>query len=412
MKRIVLLSMCLTAIIAAVVTLQPSFAATTQPTDAEITALNQQIAERKNKIKEIEKNIQVYKNEADKKRAEAVSLANQLSLIDNRITQTELDIQATEEKLETIKLEIKIIEKAIQEKEEAIARHQEIIAEFIRNIHTESDKSIVEILAIYDTFSEFYNRLQYLQTVERDLSNSTKALKLAKADLEGKQIETEERKEAYQELNDQLGGQKNVLEDQAETKEDLLTETQASELKFKTLLNSLKKQYQQVEGEIGSIERDVRKKLEAKKKFDDDQKFDDGSSFMWPAPSRYITAQFHDKDYPFRHVFEHSGIDIRAAQGTPMKAVGSGYVARARKCGSWECYSYVLIVHAGGLSSLYGHMSNIVVSEDQFVSRGDVIGYSGGTPKTPGAGPFVTGAHLHFEIRRNGIPVNPLNYIK
>ncbi len=410
-KRVALFGLFSIIVITAFLTVWPVFAVT-PPTDAEINALNQQITERKNKIKEIEKNIEVYKTEAEKKRAEAVSLSNQLSLIDNRITQTQLDIQATQEKLETIKLEILLIEKAIQEKEQDIARHQEIIAEFIRNIFTESDKTMVEILAVYDTFSEFYNRLQYLQTVERDLSDTTKALKIAKADLEAKQAETEERKNAYQDLNENLSGQKVDLEEQADSKEDLLSQTQASELKFKTLINTYKKQYQQVEGEIGSIERDVRKKLEAKKNFDDESKFDDGTTFMWPTASKYITAQFHDKNYPFRNVFEHSGIDIRAAHGTALKAVGSGYIARARKCSTWECYSYVLIVHSDGISTLYGHMSNIIVREDQFVSRGDIIGYSGGTPKTAGAGPFVTGAHLHFEVRKNGIPVNPLGYLK
>lgn len=405
-----LLLICTAVLLTGVVAYQPVFGVTAQQTDAEVDALNKQIAERKNKIKEIEKTIEVYKSEIQKKRSEAVSLSNQLSIIDNRLTQTELDIQATEQKLETIKLEIQLLDRAIKEKEDAIARQLDIIGEFIRNIHEESDKSLVEILAVYDTFSEFYNRLQYLQTVERDLSNSTKALKLAKAELQTKQKETEDRKGAYENMNENLSGQKEALENQSEVKADLLSETQASELKYKTLLANLKKQYQQVENEIGSIERNVRKKLEAKK--DIENKLESSGSLGWPAPSRYVTAYFHDSDYPFRHVFEHNGIDIRASHGTAIKASGAGYVAQARRCSTWQCYSYVMIVHADGLSTVYGHLSSVAVSSDQFVGKGDVIGYSGGTPKTPGAGPFVTGAHLHFEVRKNGIPVNPLNYIK
>ncbi len=411
MKRFVSFFLIISFLVPAAI-IKPSFAAPQQTAnDPEIDTLNQQITEKKNKIKEIEKSIEVYKKEVEKKRTEAVSLSNQLGILDNRITQTELDIRSTQEKLETIQLEIKILEKAIAEKEEAIARHQEIIAEFLRNFQTEGDKNLVEILAIYDTFSEFYNRLQYLQTVEQDLSNSTKSLKIAKADLEVRQKETESKKESYKELNENLVGQKDQLEGQADHKETLLTETQASEMKYKTLLANLKKQYQQVENEIGGIERAVRKKLDAKKVFDEENKFDDGTTFSWPTQSKYVTAKFHDTDYPFRNVFEHSGIDIRASQGTPIRAAGNGYIAKARKCGSWECYAYVLVVHANGLSTLYGHLSNIVVAEDQFVTKGDIIGYSGGTPKTVGAGPFVTGAHLHFEVRKNGIPVNPLNYL-
>ncbi len=133
--------------------------------------------------------------------------------------------------------------------------------------------------------------------------------------------------------------------------------------------------------------------------------------FSWPVPSHKINAYFHDKDYPFIKVFQHSGLDMKASYGTSVRAAASGYVAVAKRCSSASCYSYVLLVHNGTLSTVYGHLSQILVSPDQFVNRGDVIGVSGGTPGTVGAGPFVTGAHLHFEVRVNGIPVDPMPYL-
>jgi murein DD-endopeptidase MepM/ murein hydrolase activator NlpD len=137
---------------------------------------------------------------------------------------------------------------------------------------------------------------------------------------------------------------------------------------------------------------------------------EDVGDFLWPVPSHVINATFHDPDYPFKNVMQHSGIDIRASQGTPVHAAASGYVATAKKCTLASCYSYVLVIHTESLSTLYGHLSAIYVTPNQFVTKGDIIGLSGGTPGAVGSGPFVTGPHLHFEVRLNGIPVNPLNY--
>lgn len=98
----------------------------------------------------------------------------------------------------------------------------------------------------------------------------------------------------------------------------------------------------------------------------------------------------------------HAGVDWSCSQGTPVMATASGKVVRA---GWYSGYGYCVdIQHADGVMSRYGHLSSIKVSVGQSVSQYDTIAYSGNTGDS-------TGPHLHFEIRLNGTPVNPLNYV-
>ncbi len=376
----------------------------------EISELNTKISDKKNKIKELEDAIEAVRNKITKKRTEAVSLSNQISILDNRNIQVELDIEATKAKLDTLNLEIERLEISIEKKEFDISKQKKILAEFIRTIHQQEGKDFIEIIAAYDDFSDFYSRIQYLEAIEQDIARTTKSLRIAKVELQEKKEGTETRKGVYVSLNEDLEAKKSDLDEQAFLKSNLLAQTHASELQFSALQNSLKKKAKEIENEITGIEQEVRRKLESENKLTSGS-FDDSGLMLWPAPSKYITAYFHDPDYPYRHVFEHSGLDIRAGQGTALRAAASGYVARARRCSASTCYSYLVLVHNGGLSTVYGHLSKLLVSEDQFVAKGDVVALSGGTPGTVGAGPFVTGPHLHFEVRKNGIPVNPLGYL-
>ncbi|MBT3817523.1 MAG: peptidoglycan DD-metalloendopeptidase family protein [Candidatus Magasanikbacteria bacterium] len=376
----------------------------------EINILNKKIADKQAKVKEIEKSISAYKTKINQKRLEAVSLSNQMSILDNRIVQVELDIEATEYKMDTLQLEIEALDLQVGKKETVMFRQKKIIGDLLRTIQQNDEKKYIEIAASYENFSEFYNQVQYIETLEEGLGDSIRTLRLVKEELEEAQEQKQERKDTYEDMHNDLVYKREELDQQIFVKEDLLVQTHASELTFKTLLGSLKKEYQQVENEISGIENEVRRKLEAQNKFKNVESVEQ-SKLSWPSDCRYVTAYFHDKDYPFRHIFEHNAIDLAIAHGTPLKAAASGYVARARHCSTAKCYSYVMVVHSGGISTVYGHMSNIIVTEDQYVTRGDVIGYSGGRPGTNGAGPFTTGAHLHMEVRKNGIPVNPLNYL-
>ena len=373
----------------------------------EIEQLNKQIAEKKEKIKELEDTINKYNKNIEQKRVEAESLKNQLGILDNHLAKAEADIELTQEKIKQTQLEIEALEITIADKEAVLEKQKKIIIKVVQSINADKQKNYLEVLLTNRSFADFYDQLQYTMKIYADLGQSIKVLRLVKEDLQTKREQVVNKKKMYENFKADLETKREKLEDQSEAKEILLTKTKSSELKYRTLLASLKQQYQAEINEERAYEDQVRKKLAQENKLAASV-----GAFSWPLPNRTITASFHDPDYPFRNVFEHSGIDIRASQGTPVRAAAAGYVARAKICSAASCYAYILIVHTDNLSTLYGHLSRVDVRADQFVNKGEIIGYSGGRPGTVGAGPFVTGPHLHFEVRSNGIPVNPIGYLE
>jgi murein DD-endopeptidase MepM/ murein hydrolase activator NlpD len=98
----------------------------------------------------------------------------------------------------------------------------------------------------------------------------------------------------------------------------------------------------------------------------------------------------------------HEGIDIGVGYGTPIHAAAAGRVVYAGWMSGYG--NLVAIDHGGGISTAYGHQSSIAVSVGQIVAQGETIGYVGCTG-------HCFGPHLHFEVRINGAPVDPLGYL-
>ncbi len=379
---------------------QSVFAAT-----EDVGELQKQISDRQNKIQDIQTQIDAMKKALQTKQLERVSLQNQLGIINGRVQKTKLDIAATEIHLQQTQLVLQQTKLQIKQKERSISSDQTQIGELVRSLDKAERQNLVSVFARGQTISDFFQTQEAYQNIDSDMTQAIMRVSKAKSDLDTQKNLLDATKQNLTVVKSSLETKHGQLTDQSNAKAQLLLETKQSEDKFQKLVTDLKRQYAATESEISSIERQVKARLKNKS-----LRLPIGSvALQWPTPSRTVTAGFHDPDYPFRHIFEHPGIDIRAAQGTPIRAAGAGVVAKAKNAGMG--YSYIIIIHSNKISTVYGHISRIVAAEDDAVSVGDIIGYSGGTPGTPGAGPFVTGAHLHFEVRENGIPVNALDYL-
>lgn len=123
-------------------------------------------------------------------------------------------------------------------------------------------------------------------------------------------------------------------------------------------------------------------------------------TFQWPVRGP-VTSPFGMRTDPVTGRYQlHSGIDIGADYGVPIEASADGVVIYAGWYGGYG--NAIILDHSSGLSTLYAHCSRMYVSDNQLIQRGQVIGAVGATG-------WATGPHLHFEIRVNGVPVNPLS---
>ncbi|WP_428564152.1 MAG: M23 family metallopeptidase [Solidesulfovibrio sp. DCME] len=123
---------------------------------------------------------------------------------------------------------------------------------------------------------------------------------------------------------------------------------------------------------------------------------------LWPARG-YITSGFGARSSPFgRGGDYHNGVDIKVPSGSPVSAAGAGRVTEA---GTMSGYGLrIVVAHDFGLETVYAHLQKIEVKPGQEVKRGQRIGLSGNSGRT-------TGAHLHYEVRAAGTPINPRQYM-
>ena len=123
-----------------------------------------------------------------------------------------------------------------------------------------------------------------------------------------------------------------------------------------------------------------------------------------PVANMSLSSSYGMRVHPITgRVARHNGVDIPAPHGTPIYATADGFVGRAQWLGGYG--KYVEIEHGNAIQTRYGHMSSYVVNPGQRVRKGDVIGYVGSTGRS-------TGNHLHYEVRIEGAPVNPMPFVR
>jgi murein DD-endopeptidase MepM/ murein hydrolase activator NlpD len=401
--------------------------APTNPTDAaEVADINQSLQEKRQAISALDEQSETLEKNLAEREKQAQTLERDLGILTDNISQNELSIQRTKLEAERVSLELNLLEKTIAQKNAQAQEQRSQLADLLRRWNRQTAQTQLEMTLVYNSFSDFLSRVKETEGVQRSVQDSHDELIALKTQLEQEQATQKTKHDELVQYQSQLASQQTALQQQQNYKDSLLSDTLSAQEKYQALLSNLRAEADRVNAEISTLEQRVREKLAGA---GETLAPTNPGILLWPVqPARGVSAGFRDPFYPFRCtkntgnncIGEHSGIDIPVPQGTAVRAAADGYVAIARNL-DWvrdangkilrSAYNYVSILHGQTLSTVYGHLSVVSVTEDQFVKRGQVIGLSGALPGTAGAGPWTTGAHLHFEVRENGIPADPLFFL-
>lgn len=376
-------------------------------------------------------------------REDKMTLEEQLSNIDDQIGLITVRLANTLKRVIEKENKISLLFEEIELREIALEYQKTLVRDYIRILYREENNlfvfeddgsvNAVKLLLADGSVSENLRDLDYLDLLRETGIQMIEKLDQIHYELEEKRIELVEEKIELEDLREKLSVEKEQLEMQKSSKEDLLRITRGQESVYQQLIEQTEREQEQMIADIRSltdaltfIERKVREEgddfdleryrsvLEKRDRALLDLRFDASLpgdvNFIWPVePNRGISAYFRDQSYYGVFGVHHNAIDIPVYQGSPVRTAADGIVYTARDNGYG--YSYIILAHANGFKTVYGHISAILVEEGQVLNRGAIIGLSGGMPGTLGAGYMTTGPHLHLEFLLNGRYVDPLLHL-
>ena len=337
---------------------------------------------------------------------------------------TETYVRKLDSQLETLNVEVNRLEGNIRDKEKTIEetavkldeagkvekKQYEAMKKRIKYMYEKGDSSYLDILLQSKSMSELLNRAEYISkiyeydrnmldqyaAVKDGIADDKAQLEKEKAELVVLQEQTTSKKNSVETLVNEKSAELKKVNSQIGTK---TAQVEAYEKDIKAQEDKIK----QIEAEIKRQEEEARKKAEAA-----GQKYNTVSigniKFIWPCPSSSrITSGFGGRESPTEGASSnHQGIDIGAPTGSNIVAAADGTVTISTY--SYSAGNYIMLNHGGGVSTVYMHCSQLLVSAGDTVKQGQVIAKVGSTG-------YSTGPHLHFGVRLNGSYVNPAKYV-
>lgn len=383
-------------------------------TQDNINAIKGNLTEIAEQKKEVEAQLAAIRDDLSQAKEAVALVQNQVVLTEGQIAESqalldEYDAQITEKENEIVELEAQEVD-----------QYQEFCAQ-VRWMEETGSVSYLSILFQASSFSELLDYAMLITDIMEYSNRIINALKATQDELAQTKDELQASRDEQAEVQAQLESQKAELEARKADATALMNKIAASESEYAAEAAQLAADEAQIEKElkeaetkyakqIAALEEQRRKEEEERRRQEEENKGGSGGSgggssnvsssgWSWPLPGNYtLTSLFGGRIDPITgKPATHTGTDVAASNGTPIYAAQSGVVTTVAT-NTYSTYGYyVMINHGDGYVTLYAHLCKpAIVAEGTIVEKGQLIGYTGSTGR-------VTGPHLHYELRINGV---------
>ena len=352
--------------------------------------LADELEEKQQQLNSVQQQIEAQQRKAELARRKEQSIAEQLRAIQRELDTAEDEYETVNDQLENTEQHIKANVELSNRLTKKLEVQTKTLHRRIRDIYKNGQVNYLDVLLGAKDFNDFVGRMDILKKIlayDNALIQGTKAdretLRKAKEQLEADRAKIVElrklaaaKREQVAERRQERRGVLNAATYERETAERAYRELIETSRQIEQMIKRIQSGEKNIGGSTGTM--------------------------TWPAEGE-ITSPFGWRVHPiFGTQRLHTGIDIGADYGDAIRAADGGVVIHADWMGGYG--NAVIIDHGNGISTLYAHNSQLLVDEGQTVAKGQTVARCGSTG-------YSTGPHLHFEVRQNGSPVNPLNYL-
>ncbi|MCK4240104.1 MAG: peptidoglycan DD-metalloendopeptidase family protein [Candidatus Atribacteria bacterium] len=365
---------------------------------------SQKIKEENQRLKKIEQQIKSIKDEIGNLQKKESGYLETLHKIEKLLRDTEKESQAIEKDLELAQKEIKQGEDKLILEKQILKEKTKLLENRLREIYKRRLTGYIEILFNSESFSDFLTRFRFIKNILSLDAEVINDIRQQMKKIENNKVNLENREEILSLLKREVEKEKENIEFSIKAKKSIINKIDSQK---EVYLKSLKELEQSSKEIKNIIERIYKQQEEDSKRITQKEvpmitlKPKKGILAL-PVQGKLISGYGRHKNTDFNTYTFNSGIDISAPLGQVVHAAGSGEVIYT---GSIKGYGQIIIIdHGGRITTLYAHLSKILIDIGDKVKKGQIVGQVGDSGG-------VSSTRLHFEVRVEGKPTDPMNWL-